>query len=118
MSITVNETDAKRLVEKQILGLINEVYFIAQERYKKMSKKAQLELDQLVDSDEDSNDMLVYELKDYNKDSFNVIFPDLKEKDILSIRNRAELILDYIKFLDLQINPRGYNLLRFLVSHY
>jgi len=114
-TITVDTNETRSLVEKQILEMINEVYFVAQERYRKLPKSAQVALDKLVD---DSTRSLLLDINDYRKEPFNEIFPNLKNKDIQNIKTRAKLILDFIRLLDVTIKGRAYNLLRFIVTNY
>ncbi len=108
-------------VHSQILEVINHVYVQSQNRYSKLSKKSRKVIDELHDEDfeniSDTSDYYVIEdIEDYTIEPFNTLLEDLKDKERKYIVGKAESIYSTIKMLDLQINTRAYNLLRFLMK--
>lgn len=108
-------------VHSQILEVINHVYVQSQNRYSKLSKKSRKVIDELHDEDfeniADASDYYVIEdIEDYTIEPFNTLLEDLKDKERKYIVGKAESIYSTIKMLDLQINTRAYNLLRFLMK--
>lgn len=108
-------------IHSQILEVINHVYVQSQNRYSKLSKKSRKVIDELHDEDfeniSDTSDYYVIEdIEDYTIEPFNTLLEDLKDKERKYIVGKAESIYSTIKMLDLQINTRAYNLLRFLMK--
>lgn len=107
-------------INSKILDLVNFVYVRSQERYKKLSKDAKKVIKELHGGEFDRhNDDIIEDAQtdfDYDIQDFNGLLDEMKSRDVAYMVGMAECLLFTIKSLDIEINKRAYNLLRYLLT--
>lgn len=110
---------AKSEINSKILDLVNFVYIRSQERYKKLTKESKRVIKDLHggEFDKDNGDIINCAQTDFNYSiqELNLLLDEMKSRDVAYMVGVAEGLLFTIKNLDIEINKRAYNFLRYLV---